>query len=254
MNFPTTHWSVLALATVNGDPAGRAALARLCQAYWRPIADFLEYRGLNRADAEDMTQEFFQALLLSRGWQRADRVQGKFRSFLLGSLMRVLARERERKLTQKRGSGEILLSLDEMTDSGQDPVGDDDELTRCFDQAWATEIMDAAMQDLASNWEQVGKANELDVLLAFLPAGVPLLSYEEAAKRLGISLSAVKVRILRLRQQYRERLEAQVARTVSAPHEIAGEMAHLFHVLADPSWSGAIPGATPAAFSAEKPI
>ncbi len=238
MNFPTTHWSVLAQATLHGDAEGQAALDRLCRAYWRPVADFLRQRGWKEADAEDLTQEFFQALLVSRGWQRADRARGKFRNFLLGALMRVLSIDKERAQAQKRGSGQMLVSLDAMADEGFEAGEVDPAVALIFDQAWAEQVMEAALDGLSLAWEEEGRGMALQVLLAYLPAGAQPLPYEEAAEKLGMSLGAVKSQILRLRREFREGLEAQIARTVSAPHEIAEEMAHLYQVLAHPGFPG----------------
>jgi RNA polymerase sigma-70 factor (ECF subfamily) len=236
MNFPTTRWSVLAQATLHGDAAGRAALGELCQAYWRPVADFLRQRGWSQTDAEDMTQEFFSSLLQSRGWQRADRARGKFRNFLLGALMRVLHKDRERSHAQKRGGGQMLASLDELADEGFEPGEMDASLAQLFDHAWAEQVMDAALETIVTVWEEEGRGPALQILLAFLPAGSPPMPYEQAAQHLGMSLGAVKSQILRLRQQFREALESQIARTVSTPHEIAEEMAHLYAVLAHPGY------------------
>ena len=236
MNFPTTHWSVLAQATMNGDAAGREALGKLCQAYWRPVADFLRQQGWKQADAEDMTQEFFGSLLASKGWHRADRARGKFRNFLLGALMRVLHKDREHNHAQKRGGGQMLASLDAMAEEGFEPGDWDDAATKIFDQAWAEQVMDAALESLVTEWEEDGRGAALQVLLAFLPAGSQPIPYEQAAEQLGMSLGAVKSQILRLRQQFRERLELHIARTVSAPHEIAEEMRHLYEVLASPGF------------------
>lgn len=254
MNFPTTHWSVLAQATMNGDAAGREALGKLCMSYWRPVADFLKLRGYSDADAQDLTQEFFSALLASRGWHRADRAKGKFRNFLLGALMRVLHRERARAHSLKRGGGHMLASLDELAEEqGFEPGEVDPGAAQGFDHAWAEQLMEAALEALATSWEEDGRGPALKVLMAFLPAGAQPIPYEQAAQALGMSLGAVKSQILRLRQEFREFLETQIARTVSAPHEIAEEMAHLYTVLTHPGYAPSLPDdETRAPTSAEK--
>ena len=185
MNFPTTHWSVLAQATLHGDAAGRAALGKLCQAYWRPVADFLRQRGWSQTDAEDMTQEFFSSLLQSRGWQRADRARGKFRNFLLGALMRVLHKERERSQAQKRGGGQMLASLDELAEDGFEPGEMDPSAAQIFDHAWAEQVMDSALETVATAWEEEGRGQALQVLLAFLPAGAQPMPYEQGGATAG---------------------------------------------------------------------
>jgi hypothetical protein len=54
-------------------------------------------------------------------------------------------------------------------------------------------------------------------------------SYEEVAKKLEIGVPAVKTLIHRLRKQYTAILREEVARTVSEPGEIDGEI----HALCD---------------------
>ena len=65
MPFPTTHWSLLAEASLSGDAEARAALARLRQSYRPPVVAFLIQRGHPANVAEDLAQEFFLKLLHS---------------------------------------------------------------------------------------------------------------------------------------------------------------------------------------------
>ena len=60
------------------------------------------------------------------------------------------------------------------------------------------------------------------VFLRIGDSNVP--SYEEAAKKLEIGVPAVKTLIHRLRKQYTVMLREEVARTVSDPAEIDGEI------------------------------
>ncbi|MDP1587581.1 MAG: hypothetical protein Q8M07_07565, partial [Prosthecobacter sp.] len=63
--FPATHWSVVLRARQSGEPQAAAALAELCQTYWKPVYAFLRRQGNTPHDAEDLTQGFF-AMLLER--------------------------------------------------------------------------------------------------------------------------------------------------------------------------------------------
>src|SRR5437588_115840 len=58
MYFPTTHWSLLAQATLSGETAGRQALEELFRRYWSPLQQFIRARGYNETEAEDLRQEF----------------------------------------------------------------------------------------------------------------------------------------------------------------------------------------------------
>ena len=96
MRFPTTCWTHLAQATLHGDPAGQRALEEMCAGYRGPVEAYVAARGLRGQEAEDAVQEFFLSWLKSRAWKRADRLRGKFRTFLLGALQHMLNRLRER--------------------------------------------------------------------------------------------------------------------------------------------------------------
>jgi hypothetical protein len=56
-------------------------------------------------------------------------------------------------------------------------------------------------------------------------------SRAKVAAKLGMSDGAIKVAIHRLRARFRELLRAEIAKTVSAPHEIDDELRHLLQVL-----------------------
>jgi DNA-directed RNA polymerase specialized sigma24 family protein len=86
--FAPTHWSVILAAEESQvDPElARAALAELCQTYWAPLYTFVRRRGYSVHDAQDLTQSFFAYLIEQKIYARADRQQGRFRSFLLASL------------------------------------------------------------------------------------------------------------------------------------------------------------------------
>jgi len=68
-----------------------------------------------------------------------------------------------------------------------------------------------------------------------LPGAADTPPYEAVANGLGWTLARLKTEVFRLRSQFRERIRAEVALTVDAPHEIDAEMAHLHLVLADPA-------------------
>ena len=231
MNFPTTQWTALAVASMSGDSMAREALARICDSYHKPVLAFLRSRGHSEADAQDFTQEFFVQLLDSRAWKRADRSRGRFRTFVLGILMHVVARERARAGTEKRGGGQILASIEEMDAAGETVAVTSEADVSTFDREWALNLMETALANLEAS---CGADGTWLVLARFLPgAGAPP-GYEEAAAQAGLSLPALKTAVHRVRQRFREELRGAVARTVSAAHEIDDELAYLHRVLSSP--------------------
>src|ERR1700719_4243666 len=113
--FASTRWTVVYQAgdSKASSQAAMSALSELCQIYWRPVYLFLRRQGIAQHDAEDLTQGFFADLIENRAYARADRMKGRFRSFLLGTLKHFQADARDRERAQKRGGGSAPLQLDE---------------------------------------------------------------------------------------------------------------------------------------------
>ena len=227
MAFPETRWTILADATMSGDVAGQAALEELCRRYWPPVRDFLCGRGLSAQDAEDVAQEFFAGLMKSGGWHSVDRVRGKFRSFILGGVERTLADWRRKAGALKRGGGQQQEPLEAHEDSLAVQAVDE----RHFDAAWAERVLEVAMDSLERDFEEQGRGEEFGMLVPFLSESASQQASDEAAQALGLSASAMKTRVFRYRQRFRDCVLEEISRTVETPHEAEEEMAYLFRVL-----------------------
>jgi DNA-directed RNA polymerase specialized sigma24 family protein len=231
MAFPTTRWTLLAAATMNGDAKGRQALAALCGRYRRPVVIYLMSRGLDESEAEDVAQDFFLKLVESRAWRRAHQARGRFRTFLLSVLNHLMMHRARDEQRQKRGGGLLPESLDELRENGFEPSADDTPEAAVFDREWALTLVGDAVLLVEAEFVQRGQQQEFQILRGYLPGTGTLLSYEDAAARLGLSLSALKAAVHRLRQRFREVLRSAVARTVSAPHEVDEELRYLAALL-----------------------
>jgi RNA polymerase sigma-70 factor (ECF subfamily) len=234
MDFPTTHWSVLAKATIHGETEARAALELLCQRYWGPVHAFIRFYGLTDAEAQDLTQEFMVHVIQKSIFTRADRLQGRFRSFLLGALTRFLGDAADRSKALKRGGGVQHISF-ELVDQNKDLEQTPSTATgvTAFDREWALTVLETALDKIRAEYAEAGRNEDFDVWKSFLPGAAGNCTYESASERLGISIAAFKSEIHRLRRRLRGLVRAEIARTVSAPHEIETEMVHLNQVLMD---------------------
>ena len=112
--FATTHWSVV-LEAQGHSPAAQEALEKLCRTYWRPVYCFVRRQGAGPEEAEDLTQGFFVMLLERRDLDAVRREKGRLRSYLLTSLKHFLASEQRRAMAIKRGKGQRLVSLEELS-------------------------------------------------------------------------------------------------------------------------------------------
>ncbi len=231
--FATTHWSVVLAAGHGDSPQALEALETLCRTYWYPLYVYIRRRGHGPEDAQDLTQEFFLRLLKRNYPAQADQARGRFRSFLLLTLNHFLSDEQERATAQKRGGGQVFVALDEQAPEDRYRLEPADELDpeKAFERRWAQTVLDQALARLRSEYATAGEAALYEVLKTFEPGEQNPLSYAEAARRLGVTESAVKSLIHRLRQRHRQLVREEIAHTVSTAAEVDEELRHLIAVI-----------------------
>lgn len=229
--FPATHWSVLAQAA---SGTRNPALEELCHKYWRPVYVFVRRRGVDRHQAQDLTQGFFLFLIEKQTLKKVDPSKGKFRTFLLAALTNFLANEKDKQQALKRGGHIQIASLDEKTDEGlslHEPATLDPE--KSFDRFWALSVLENTMNRFKSQQLQGGKAAlfaELEPALT----GVPDSGwYAKVASTLGMTENSVRVALHRLRRQYGESLRMEIRQTVESDDAVDGEIRHLFAAISD---------------------
>lgn len=232
--FATTRWSVV-LAAGHGDSASaRDALADLCQTYWYPLYAYARRRGHSPHDAQDLTQEFFARLLEGNWLARADRERGRFRSFLLSAMKHFLTNEWNRAHAQKRGGRKPILSLNDDSAEQRYRLEPVDTVTPevLFERGWAMALLEDVLARLEREYDREGKRDLLEAMRPALTVDRARICYHELAEKLGMTETAVRVAVHRLRQRYRRLIRAEVASTVADPEEVQEEMRHLFNILA----------------------
>jgi DNA-directed RNA polymerase specialized sigma24 family protein len=233
-SFATTHWSVVAQSALTDVPEATSALARLCETYWPPVYSFVRRRGYPPPEAQDLTQSFFAFFLRTKAYARTDKLQGKFRSFLLASVKNFLADNWDREQAIRRGRDYQFVPLDQqVAETFYDASSASDSTAeRLFELRWAKSLTAGALDSLRQELQAEGKINIFEELKNFLIGGSVLPSYDEASARMGLPRATVKTHVHRLRQRYREIVRREVARTVSSPHEIDEELRYLCNALA----------------------
>jgi RNA polymerase sigma-70 factor (ECF subfamily) len=238
--FRPTRWSLVARAASPADATAPAALEELCRAYWYPLYAFLRRRGRSPEDAEDLVQGFLAELIEKGRLAQADPERGRFRTFLLAALLHHASHERERAGAARRGGGRRVVSLDGLTAEERyalEPAGGE-TAEALFERRWALETLERALARAAE--EARGDSPESAERHAEL---APLLwdetrSRAEAARRLGLSDTALRVALHRLRVRVRDALCAEVLDTLSDAAELDDELRRLAAAL-----SGSAPGA-----------
>lgn len=209
-------------------PQAKAALEELCRRYWFPIYAFVRRRGHSEADAQDLTQSFLVELLERKFFGRADEARGRLRSFLLGALTKFLAGERAREGAKKRGGDARVLSLDFEAAEAAYRIEPSHEETpeRVFERNWGLTLLDRVFEVLREEHRANGRVERFEALAPFV-TGSPEGEVTRVAEALGLTESAIRVAIHRLRHRYRQLLRAEVASTVADPGDVDAELTQL---------------------------
>jgi len=154
--------------------------------------------GLPEADAQDLTQDIFTRLIDKNYAGQADRERGRFRSFLLGSIKHFLSSEARDARADKRGGGQIPVSLDHQTADGRQFPEPQDDLTpdKIFEHRWALTVIEHALEALSD-------VKHFEHLKQFMTGGGELpAAYSDVGVQLGMTEGAVRVAVHRLRRRF----------------------------------------------------
>jgi RNA polymerase sigma-70 factor (ECF subfamily) len=228
--FPTTRWSLIIATREKPTTQARDALTRLCISYWYPLYAYARRRCGRIEDAQDLTQGFFACLLEKKYLKDCHPDRGRFRAFLLTAFRHFMANESDHARAQKRGGGQIPISLDMQEAERRYLVDPGHDLTpeKLYERRWAMALLDRALERLRLESRQLNHFDRLQVFLTGEPPGV---SYNALACELGMSEGALKVTVHRLRRKFRQVLRGEIADTVVSPEEVKEEMQFLLSVV-----------------------
>lgn len=216
-----------------GDSA--EALAQFCGTYWFPLYTFARRMNLGVADAEDLTQSFFERLLSRDLLGQARRDRGRLRSFLLHAFKNFATEEWRRKGAQKRGGGRPVVAIDALSAEERYALEPHDRATPEveYERAWARELLRQAVDRLGRDYDAAGNGAVFRALRDQLTEGALGRGYLEIATTLGVSESAARFAAFKLRQRFRGVLREIVAETVAAEDEIDDELSRFRALFGD---------------------
>jgi RNA polymerase sigma-70 factor (ECF subfamily) len=168
-----------------------AAFGELVRRYEGKIFRLAQHVTQNREDAEDVLQETFM-----KAYEHLDQFQGNSKFYTW--IVRIAVNQALMKLRRRKTDKSV--SLDETIDTGEDTMvreiaAWDEDPEQRFSRDELGGILDTAVQSLEPPYRSVFVLRDIDEL-----------STEETAEALGLSVPAVKSRLLRARLQLREKL------------------------------------------------
>jgi RNA polymerase sigma-70 factor, ECF subfamily len=177
-----------------GDPT---AFSALVHQYERKIYRLAKHITQNDEDAEDVLQETFL-----KAYEHLGGFQGNSKFYTW--IVRIAVNESLMKLRKRKGDRTV--PLDEPVDTGEEMVAREiavweDNPEQRYSREELQEILDRAVEGLKPDFRTV-----------FILRDIEELSTEETAEALGISIPAVKSRLLRARLALREKLTRQFKR------------------------------------------
>jgi len=215
------------------SPAAKEALEKLCRTYWRPVYGFIRRQGIRTQEAEDLTQGFFSLLLERRDFDAVRKEKGRLRSYLLTSLKHFLASEQRRAMTVKRGKGQRLVPLEELSAKERIEMEPAAHLSadRLYERRWASSLMEQVLRRLKEEYRAAGNAALFDWLKQLLTDEPGAPSRPEIAARLGMTENAVWQALHRFRHRYQVLLREEIGHTVAIASDIEDELRYLLSVL-----------------------
>ena len=227
--FPPTVWSSILAAP--DSPERRARLNGLLTLYWRPVYAFIRRaRGTPVEESKDLAQEFFCYLLDGEVLAGYQRDRGRFRPFLKGVLRNFLSKQARDRQALKRGGATVVVSMnvEELEAGGglADPSAPTAE--ELFDRQWARDVMAQSLEELRGALAADDRQIPLAVYEEYELAEGDRPTYDELARRHGISVSDVKNHLTMVRDRLQRMVLKNVADYVAAPDEIAREVGELF--------------------------
>ncbi len=173
------------------------AFTELVNQYERKIYRLAKHITQNDEDAEDVLQETFL-----KAYEHLNNFQGNSKFYTW--IVRIAVNESLMKLRKRKGDKTV--PLDEPVDTGEEMVAREiavweDNPEQRYSRDEMQQILDDAVQSLKPDFRTV-----------FILRDIEELSTEETAETLGISVPAVKSRLLRARLALREKLTRQFKR------------------------------------------
>jgi RNA polymerase sigma factor (sigma-70 family) len=215
--FQNTAWDLVRAAPK------REALDALIRIYWKPLYFFVRQRGFANEEAKDVVQEFLASALEHGMIPRADPLRGRFRTFLLAALTNFLKDRRRSSGRQKRGGGQVPMSLDfelgepkyaRAVNTGEPPE-------TIVDRAWAKGLLGQCILELEGKPSHL-KAFDLQM------QGV---DYVSIGKTTGLSQTAAKTAVHRLRVRLRGILRSHLSLENATEEEVGRDVAEFASLL-----------------------
>ena len=225
--LPPTSWTLLAEAS---GESGTAARNELVGRYYRPVRAYIGAIVRDGERADELTQAFFERVVLSgRLLRAADRERGSFRALLKQALRNFVTDDLRRIQTAGRRDvhpdGDAR-GWDEVTQR----VAQSAELD--YHQAWVRTLLELALAKVQATCLARGQAEHFDLFTArYLGASASPPSWRELGTPLGIDEKAARNRTETVARHFRLVMRRMLIEETGSPRGADAEAAALLEML-----------------------
>ena len=210
MSFPTTRHTLIQRLAQGGDEADWRDFLR---DYWGAVCRFAQRVGrLSWDDAEDVASQTLEAMLegqLLRRWHETRAA--KLRTLICSVVKNVLANRYRVESGRQRLIEEHGGQLDRYLEFGEAGSGPARELDDAFYAAWADSMLQMAVDDLLTEYNESGRGDYFRVLYGRICEELTVI---EVADSLQISVASVDNYYRHARKRLGERLHEVIQRHV----------------------------------------
>jgi RNA polymerase sigma-70 factor (ECF subfamily) len=235
--FLTTDWTMILRAQTCDEDARRAALGELAGRYWKPVYCFLRRKGNTNEEAKDLTQGFFEEVVLGGGWVRqADSARGRFRNFLSRSLDMYARGVHRARTSKRRRPDKGLVPLEGLESFNVPEPASDVTPEEIFHYNWAAALLEQVVEDVKRQCADFDEMTHWKVFCArvLTPTmeGSPPPSMAELCDRYGITSTAkASNMIVTVKRRFRAGLVRHVRPLVGSDAEVDEEIRDLMRIL-----------------------
>jgi DNA-directed RNA polymerase specialized sigma24 family protein len=235
--FPTTCWTVIGDVHPGDEAHNQILIGDLLRDYWKPVYCYLRRRGHGNEEAKDLTQAFFQEVVLGRELiQRADPNKGRFRTLVLTALDHYLANVHRGQCAQKRIPAAKLIPLEQADSSDLPAVVHDFTCEESFNYAWASGLLDRMLAAVKGECRSRGMATHWNLFYDRVLQPImedrdppPLV---ELCTTYGIDEpTKASNMIFAVKRRFQTALKRHIRQSVACDDEISDEMVELTRFL-----------------------
>src|SRR5690242_2461431 len=164
MSFPVTHQSLVRRAQSSDADTSARARDALAAVYWFPIYSHIRLTHQREpADAEDLTQGFFDEALRRDLFARYDPARARFRTYVRRCVDSYVANVRQAERRRKRGGDAVFVSIEAAEIEQRLTTEGSRDADAAFEREWIRSLLATALARLRDRYRAAGRIVQLAI-------------------------------------------------------------------------------------------